>query len=150
MRKITFLLGAGVGFVLGSKAGSAPYQQLESKVRQVSRRPEVREAVDQLAGTAKDQAAAVTEKVGDKLPSSGASSRDEADRSAADRPGESYVDPQDLQFGQAAAEKEAALDAMLEQGVPLERVEAQEEELRSAGQMATPRAGNKAKPVSRA
>jgi hypothetical protein len=148
MRKITFLLGAGVGFVLGSKAGRAPYQQLESKVRQVSRRPEVKEAVDQLATTAKDQAAAVTEKVGDKLPSSGATSREEADRSAAARPGESYVDPQDLQFGQAAAEKEDTLDAMLEQGVSLDRVEAAEEELRSAGQVSTPRAGSKAKPVS--
>src|ERR1700744_5888379 len=115
MGKITFLLGAGVGFVLGSRAGSAPYQQLESKVRQVSRRPEVKDAVDQLASTAKGQATAVTEKLGDKLPSSGASSRAQPNQSATGQPGGSYVDPQDLQFGQAAAEKEDTLDAMLEQ-----------------------------------
>ena len=39
MRKITFLLGAGLGFVLGSKAGNGPYGRLETKVRGMKKRP---------------------------------------------------------------------------------------------------------------
>ena len=39
MKKITFVLGAAVGFVLGSKTGTGPYQQLEAKVRDVTQRP---------------------------------------------------------------------------------------------------------------
>ena len=55
MRKITFLLGAAAGFVLGSKAGSGPYQQLESKVRNVAGRRGVQDAVDRAKGVGKDQ-----------------------------------------------------------------------------------------------
>jgi hypothetical protein len=40
MRKITFLLGAGIGFVAGSKAGHGPYRQLEAEVRKVTKRSE--------------------------------------------------------------------------------------------------------------
>ena len=49
MRKITFLLGAGIGFILGSLTG--PYQQLVSKVREITRRPEVQDTVAQLRDT---------------------------------------------------------------------------------------------------
>lgn len=55
MRKITFVLGAGVGFVLGSKAGPGAYQQLEAKARKVAGRPEVQDAVEQLKSTAADK-----------------------------------------------------------------------------------------------
>jgi hypothetical protein len=44
MKKITLLLGAGVGFVAGSKAGNGPYQQLEAKVRELMKRPSGTEA----------------------------------------------------------------------------------------------------------
>jgi hypothetical protein len=44
MKKITLLLGAGIGFVAGSKAGPGPYQQLEAKVRELMRRPSGTEA----------------------------------------------------------------------------------------------------------
>jgi hypothetical protein len=40
MRKVTFLLGAGIGFVAGSKAGNGPYRQLAVKVRKVTKRSE--------------------------------------------------------------------------------------------------------------
>ncbi len=39
MRKISLLLGAGIGFVAGSKAGNGPYRQLEAKIREVAKRP---------------------------------------------------------------------------------------------------------------
>ena len=39
MKKIMLLLGAGIGFIAGSKAGNGPYQQIEAKVREVTKRP---------------------------------------------------------------------------------------------------------------
>ena len=39
MKRITFLLGAGLGFLLGSKAGNGRYEQLEAKVRGAAKRP---------------------------------------------------------------------------------------------------------------
>jgi hypothetical protein len=39
MRKITFILGAGIGFLLGSKAGNGPYEQVEAKLREAIKRP---------------------------------------------------------------------------------------------------------------
>ena len=38
MKRFSFLLGAGVGFVLGSKAGARPYEQLEATIRKVASR----------------------------------------------------------------------------------------------------------------
>ena len=38
MKRFSFLLGAGVGFVLGSKAGSRRYEQLEATIRKVASR----------------------------------------------------------------------------------------------------------------
>ena len=63
MRKIAFIAGAGIGFVLGSKAGPTAYQQLEANVRKLAGRPEVQDAVEQAKG-----------KVADKLPTSNGSS----------------------------------------------------------------------------
>jgi hypothetical protein len=37
MKKLFLLIGFAVGFVAGSKAGSGPYNQLESKVRSITR-----------------------------------------------------------------------------------------------------------------
>jgi hypothetical protein len=38
MKRFSFLLGAGVGFVLGSMAGSRPYEQVEATIRKVASR----------------------------------------------------------------------------------------------------------------
>ncbi len=55
-----------------------------------------------------------------------------------------YVDPPDLQFGKAAAEKDETLDELIERGESPERIEAEEGERRARGADTTPRAGNKA------
>lgn len=62
MKKLWFLLGIGVGYVLGSKAGSGPYRQLETKVRSVASRPEVKETVAKVKSAAEDRAAEVGQK----------------------------------------------------------------------------------------
>jgi hypothetical protein len=140
MRKFTFLVGAGVGFVVGSKVGSGPYLQLESKVRDVVVRPEVHDAVDRARDVAKNQVTSVA----DKLPSSTGRSTDDGDLGMATAaPVRSYADPQDLQFSRAAAEKEEMVDALLAEGLAPEELDDKEGELRQKGELREPRAGNK-------
>jgi hypothetical protein len=69
MRKISFLVGAGIGFVVGSRAGRGPYEQLEANVRKVLRRPEVEKAVDQVKEAAGDAADSAAQKVTAAVPS---------------------------------------------------------------------------------
>lgn len=69
MKKLSFLLGLGVGFLVGSRAGSGPYQQLEAKVRSAARRPQVRDMVEKTKEVAHNQAAEAVDNVADKLSS---------------------------------------------------------------------------------
>jgi hypothetical protein len=142
IRKTTFLLGGGIGFILGSRMGRGPYQQLERKVRAIVRRPAVQDTVGQLKDAVQEQAAAVIDKV------SPSGSQDAASRVSPPEPTpETYVDPQDLQFSTAAAHKEAIVDDLLEQGAPPAEIEQKEQELRRSGALHEPPAGNKAQPA---
>ncbi len=142
MRKSMFLVGAGIGFILGSRSGRGPYQQMESTVREITRRPEVHDKVEHVKDTAKDQAAAAAQKMG----WSRATTSDSPVTPPAPTP-QSYADPQDLQFSTAAARKEEIVDDLLAQGVPPADMEQKEEELRETGALPEPPAGNKAKPT---
>jgi hypothetical protein len=68
MKKWTFMIGIGIGFILGSKAGSGPWDRLEEKVRSLKQRPEVEEAVDRVKGAASQQVTEVARTVNEKLP----------------------------------------------------------------------------------
>ncbi len=74
MRKLTFLAGLAVGYVLGTRAGRERYEQLRKTARDLAQTPTVQKATrnaKQAAGTAAGRAAdAVAGKVGDKLPGS--------------------------------------------------------------------------------
>ena len=74
MRKLTFLAGVAVGYVLGTRAGRERYEQLRKTARDLSQTPAVQSATrnaKQAAGSAAGKAAdAVAVKVGDRLPSS--------------------------------------------------------------------------------
>ena len=52
MKRFLLLLGMGIGFVLGSKAGRAPYERLERTVREFRRRPQVRASLRSVSDTA--------------------------------------------------------------------------------------------------
>jgi hypothetical protein len=69
VKKLSFLLGLGVGFLIGSKAGSGPYEQIEKKVRSVTNRPEVQEVVDNAKATGVEQVQQAANKVNAKMPS---------------------------------------------------------------------------------
>jgi hypothetical protein len=68
VKKLVFLIGLGVGFLLGSKAGTGPYQDLETKVRSIANRPDVRDAVETTKEAAVQQATDVVGKVADRIP----------------------------------------------------------------------------------
>jgi hypothetical protein len=54
VKKLLLLVGAAVGFVLGSKMGREPYERLEAQVRQLAGRPEVKGAVEAVSDEAAD------------------------------------------------------------------------------------------------
>ena len=47
MRKLSFLSGLVVGFVLGSRSGSATYERLANAAKSIARIPEVQETLDE-------------------------------------------------------------------------------------------------------
>ena len=67
-RKLTLAAAAGVGYVLGAKAGKERYDQIEAKFREIAGMPAVQNAtatVKDTASSVADQAkTSVTEKVG--------------------------------------------------------------------------------------
>ena len=71
MKKLAFLLGVAVGFLIGSKVGHEPYAQVEKKMRELAARPEVQDAMHKAKGAASEQFGHISEKVSDKLPSHG-------------------------------------------------------------------------------
>jgi hypothetical protein len=71
MKKLMFLIGVAVGFLLGSKVGHEPYAQMEKMLREFTDRPDVQGAMDKARGAAQEQVGHFSEKVSDKLPSTG-------------------------------------------------------------------------------
>ena len=68
MRKLTFALGVGVGYVLGTRSGRSRYDQMVTKAREVADRPEVRTVAGKVTGVVQEKVATAQSKVGDKLP----------------------------------------------------------------------------------
>ena len=87
MKKFSFLLGAGVGFVLGSRAGSRPYERLEGTIRNLASRSETQQVVERVKSVAGSQVDAAVHKMGDRLPSSNRTDEPiaDADHPAIDR-----------------------------------------------------------------
>jgi hypothetical protein len=54
MKKLLLLVGAVVGFVLGSKMGREPYERLAAEIRKLTGRPEVEGAVAAVSDRASD------------------------------------------------------------------------------------------------
>lgn len=68
MKKFIFLAGLAIGFVVGSRAGRAPYESLERTARQVADDPEVQRRTAQAKETAGRVAQDTATTVKDKAP----------------------------------------------------------------------------------
>lgn len=54
MKRVCFLAGIVLGFVVGSSMGREPYERLQVTVRSLGRRPETRKVKDSLINAASD------------------------------------------------------------------------------------------------
>ncbi|GHE54025.1 YtxH domain-containing protein [Streptomyces vinaceus] len=72
--KVTFVVGLALGYVLGTRAGRERYEQLKKSARGIAQNPAVRNAAESAGHTGREYAgkafAAVSDKVGDAMPSS--------------------------------------------------------------------------------
>jgi len=64
MMKFSFVLGLGVGYVLGSRAGRQRYEQLLRSWRQVRDNPAVQEAAGLIQARAENVVGAVKSRIG--------------------------------------------------------------------------------------
>lgn len=71
MGKGTFILGIGVGYVLGTRAGRERYEQIKEHASGVWNSPRVQRKVDAAEQTAKSAADAATQKLGERMPGGG-------------------------------------------------------------------------------
>lgn len=81
MKKLTLLIAAGAGYVLGSRAGRERYEQIKQQTTKVWNNPKVQETVEEvqthakqagvdLGGKVAETASDVKDKVADKVSSS--------------------------------------------------------------------------------
>jgi hypothetical protein len=63
MKKLLLLAAAGVGYVLGTRAGRERYDQIMGTVNKVKNDPRVQEKAHQAVDTARQQAPVVADKV---------------------------------------------------------------------------------------
>jgi hypothetical protein len=82
MGKGTFILGLGVGYVLGTRAGRDRYEQIKERATGVWNNPKVRRQVDTAKHTATSAADTATHKIGERLPGGGS----DADEPASQEP----------------------------------------------------------------
>ncbi|WP_454084425.1 YtxH domain-containing protein [Georgenia sp. Marseille-Q6866] len=73
MGKLSFFVGAGLGYVLGARAGRQQFEKIKSASQQVWDNPRVQSSVhkveEKVSEVAKDKASAVTDKVTDTVKS---------------------------------------------------------------------------------
>lgn len=74
MRRLTFIAGLAVGYVLGTRAGRERYEQLKKSANRISQNPAVRNAAETAALSGREYAGkayhSVSDKVGDRVPGS--------------------------------------------------------------------------------
>ncbi|MGA5128716.1 YtxH domain-containing protein [Streptomyces olivoreticuli] len=68
--RLTFMIGAAVGYVLGARAGRERYEQLRKGAQRVAQNPAVRNTAESAAQNGRAMAAKAFDRVGDRLPGS--------------------------------------------------------------------------------
>ncbi|GGJ98896.1 hypothetical protein GCM10011583_33010 [Streptomyces camponoticapitis] len=70
MRRLTFIAGLAVGYVLGTKAGRERYEQLKKSATRISQNPAVRNAAETAALSGREYAGKAYHSVSEKVPES--------------------------------------------------------------------------------
>jgi hypothetical protein len=65
MKKLTVLIAAGVGYVLGTRAGRERYEQIKGAAQKIRNDPRVQEKTHQAAEVAREKAPVVKQKLVD-------------------------------------------------------------------------------------
>ncbi|MEU2873557.1 YtxH domain-containing protein [Streptomyces olivoreticuli] len=68
--RLTFMIGAAVGYVLGARAGRERYEQLRKGAQRVAQNPAVRNTAESAAQNGRAMAAKAFDRVGERLPGS--------------------------------------------------------------------------------
>ncbi|MBT2383574.1 YtxH domain-containing protein [Streptomyces sp. ISL-11] len=68
--RLTFLIGAAVGYVLGTRAGRERYEQLRKGAQRIAQNPAVRNTAESAAQNGRAMASRGLAKVGERLPGS--------------------------------------------------------------------------------
>lgn len=76
MSKLSLLAAAGVGYVLGARAGRERYEQIAGGARRVAGNPTVQAAATKAQDTVKEQAPVVASAVKDKAASAASTVQD--------------------------------------------------------------------------
>ena len=76
MSKLSLLAAAGVGYVLGARAGRQRYDQIAATARKVADNPKVQRAAHRAQDAAAHQASAAAEAAKDKVSSAASSAAD--------------------------------------------------------------------------
>ena len=84
MGKASFVLGAGVGYVLGARAGKERYEQIRRGASSFWSNPKVQKTVDDLEGKAATGAKAGGSQLQDKVTSAARSAASSAQHKVAD------------------------------------------------------------------
>jgi len=80
MKKLTLLIGIGIGYVLGSRAGRERFEQIRSGARKVAGNPTVQSAATKAQETVAAQAPVVAEAVKEKATSAASAVADKVHR----------------------------------------------------------------------
>jgi uncharacterized protein (UPF0333 family) len=76
MSKLSLLVAAGAGYVLGARAGRQRYDQIAATARKVADNPKVQRVAHKAQGAAAQQASAAAEVAKDKVSSVASSAAD--------------------------------------------------------------------------
>lgn len=76
MKKLTLLIVAGAGYVLGSRAGRERYDQIKNQASKTWNSPTVQDAVDEVQTHAKQAGADLSHKAGSKVADTAATVKD--------------------------------------------------------------------------
>ncbi|MBS2938610.1 hypothetical protein KDN32_12775 [Nocardioides sp. J2M5] len=103
MKKLTLLLAAGAGYVLGARAGRERYEQIKKAATRVKDDPRVQEKTHQAADLAREKAQAAAPVVKDTVTSAASAA---ADKVTPSRTGSSTSDLEDQLHPDSTARQE--------------------------------------------